>query len=66
MYRPQHRPKLEVVHLIDEHLALVTSAWSRVGHNAGYIRVDWGPEFTTQHNASYADIAGPALAVNAG
>jgi len=71
MYTPQRRPNLEVVHLMDERLVLVTSAagYAEDGGDyihVDYIHVDWGPEFYAQYNAHFPDFVGPALSVNIG
>lgn len=66
MYTPQRRPNLEVIHLTDERLVLVTSSASHVADHADYIHVDWGPEFNAQFNVHFPDFAGPALSVNIG
>lgn len=65
MYTPQSRPGLSVDHLLDETLVLV-AAGPGPAHGAGYIHVDWGPEFTARHAAAFADHAGPALSANVG
>lgn len=66
MYTPQRRPNLEVMHLMDERLVLVSSEGKSEEKEAGYIHVDYGPEFSAQYSARYPDFAGPALAVNVG
>jgi DNA-binding transcriptional LysR family regulator len=66
MYTPQRRPNLEVLHLMDERLVLVTSAADLADDGGDYIHVDWGPEFYAQYNAHFPDFAGPALSVNIG
>lgn len=65
MYTPQRRPTLEMTHLLDERLVLVSSP-GELPPEAAYIQVDWGPEFDAQHSASYPDFIRPALAVNIG
>lgn len=74
MYTPQRRPNLQLTALMDERLVLVqavgpgastgSAAAGRVP--AGYVYVDWGPEFYAQHSASYPDMPGPSLSVNVG
>lgn len=67
MYTPQARPGLNVEHLLDEQLVLVTSgADGGPGLGSGYVHVDWGPEFTARHAASFADFTGPAVSANIG
>ncbi|QIE55084.1 LysR family transcriptional regulator [Pikeienuella piscinae] len=65
MYTPQRRPNLELTHLLDEHLVLVSAAGAPP-LDTGYIHVDWGPEFYTQHGAMHPALGGPALTVNIG
>lgn len=67
MYTPQSRPGLSVEALMDEDLVLVSTEG---GHSnqpgAGYVYIDWGPEFRAQHNASFPEFAGPELSTNVG
>lgn len=64
MYTPQRRPNLDIQHLLDERLVLVTTAPS--GARANYLHVDWGPEFFAQFAATYPEAVGPPLTVNVG
>lgn len=66
MYTPQRRPNLELTALTDERLVLVESAAAAAGPEAGYVHVDWGPEFYARHSASFPELASPALTVNVG
>ena len=67
LYTPQHRPGLEVEHLIDEKLVLVTTHPdpSRV-IDTDYVYVDWGPEFAVHHSLSFPDLNDPGLFVGLG
>lgn len=66
MYTPASRPGLVVERLFDETLLLVTHDLSRDWFDAGYIHVDWGPEFHAQFSLHYPDVAPPALTANIG
>ena len=66
MYAPQHRPGLEVALLIEEELVLVTTdltKYKTTDHN--YIHVEWGPDFSLHHAASYPDSM-PSIVANLG
>jgi LysR family transcriptional regulator, flagellar master operon regulator len=67
MYVPQSRPGLKIEPLFEERLVLVSA--NGTGHSkpgAGYVYVDWGPEFYAQHSVSFPDFIGPALSANIG
>jgi DNA-binding transcriptional LysR family regulator len=67
MYTPQSRPGLKVEQLFEEKLILVsTSARARPEPQAGYVYVDWGPEFQARHSACFPNYSGPALTANVG
>lgn len=66
MYTPQHNPGLQIEHLFDETLVLLTSDPSRPWPNDDYIYVDWGPGFYAQHSNSYPSLERPAQLVNIG
>jgi len=67
MYTPQSRPGLVVEKLFVERLVLVSSrARSRPQPQAGYVYVDWGPEFYARHSACFPDYAGASLSANIG
>jgi DNA-binding transcriptional LysR family regulator len=67
MYTPQSRPGLQVEHLFEEKLVLVSTDPSGAPEpEAGYVLVDWGPEFYIRHSASFPNFAGPALTANIG
>jgi DNA-binding transcriptional LysR family regulator len=67
MYTPESRPGLKVELLYEERLVLVSTD-PRQGDQpgAGYVYVDWGPEFYARHSASFPDFFGTALTVNIG
>lgn len=67
MYTPQSRPGLKVEPLLEERLVLVsTSPAGRPEPEAGYVYIDWGPEFYARHGASFPDFIGPGLSANIG
>jgi DNA-binding transcriptional LysR family regulator len=54
MYAPQHRPGLKVDLLLEEKLVLVTTRPSApISDEAGYVHVDWGPDFALHHAVSF-------------
>ncbi|MGZ4958095.1 MAG: LysR family transcriptional regulator [Methylomonas sp.] len=66
MYTPQHSPSLQVEHLFDETLVLLTTDPEKPWPNDDYIYVDWGPGFYAQHSNSYPSLERPAQVVNIG
>lgn len=66
MYTPVTRPGLMVERLFDESLLLVTDNLKHDWFDAGYIHIDWGPEFHAQFSGHYPDIAAPTLTANIG
>ncbi len=66
MYTPQHTAGLQIEHLFDETLVLLTSDPARPWPNDDYIYVDWGPGFYAQHSNSYPNLERPAQVVNIG
>ena len=66
MYTPQHNPGLQIEHLFDETLVLMTTDPDKPWPNEDYIYVDWGPAFYAQHSRSYPDLERPPQVVNIG
>lgn len=66
MYTPQHTPGVQIEHLFDETLVLLTTDPVKPWPDQDYIYVDWGPAFYAQHNMSYPDLERPAQVVNIG
>jgi DNA-binding transcriptional LysR family regulator len=67
MYTPESRPGLKVELLFEEKLVLAsTDPASSAEPGAGYVYVDWGPEFFATHNLAFPDFAGAALSANVG
>ena len=67
MYAPPHRPGLRIELLMEEKLVLVTTAGRRQPHRSSdYVFVDWGPEFTAQHNLAFPEWSNPGTFVGLG
>ena len=66
MYTPQHSPGLQVEHLFDETLVLLTTDPEKPWPDENYIYIDWGPEFYAQHTNSYPELERPAQVANIG
>ena len=66
MYTPQHSPGLQVEHLFDETLMLLTTDPAKPWPDQDYIYVDWGPAFHAQHTNSYPELERPAQVSNIG
>jgi DNA-binding transcriptional LysR family regulator len=66
MYTPHHSPGLQIEHLFDETLTLLTTDPDRPWPNDDYIYVDWGPAFYALHNSHYPDLESPGQVVNIG
>jgi DNA-binding transcriptional LysR family regulator len=66
MYTPTSRPGLVAEQLFDETLLLVTSDLARGWPDAGYIHIDWEPEFHAQFSEHYPDVSTPTLVANIG
>ncbi|NIR32742.1 MAG: LysR family transcriptional regulator [Gammaproteobacteria bacterium] len=64
MYTPESRPGLTVEFLLEEQLVMVsTDAATTDKPSAGYVYVDWGPEFHAKHSMNFPDFGTPALIV---
>ena len=66
MYTPQHSPALQVEHLFDETLLLLTTDPERPWPNDDYIYVDWAPGFYAQHSNAFPNLERSAQVVNIG
>lgn len=67
MYTPQSRPGLTIEELLRQRLVLVASSPdSAAPRDAGYVFVDWGPEFLAGYSHAYPDLETPALSVSHG
>ncbi len=67
MYTPENRPGLTVRPLHQETLVYVTTDPASPDlPGPGYVYVDWGPEFHSQHSATFPEYPGAGLRVNVG
>ena len=69
MYAPQSRPSLKVERLFDEQLVYATtSATPKHGPlpEDGYVFVDWGPDFYTQHSIIFPEFTGARVSASVG
>ena len=66
MYTPQHSPGVQVEHLFDETLLLLTTHPEKPWPDENYVYVDWGPAFYAQHSNSFPDLERPAQIANIG
>ena len=67
MYTPQARPGLTIELLMEERLVMVSTRTAPAREpDEGYVYVDWGTEFYTQHLRAFPNFAGGALSVNVG
>jgi DNA-binding transcriptional LysR family regulator len=66
MYTPRHSSGLQIEHLFDETLVLVTSDPQRTQLDDSYVYVNWGPTFYAQHQKAYPDLERPAQMANIG
>jgi LysR family transcriptional regulator, flagellar master operon regulator len=66
MYTPRHSSGLQIEHLFDETLVLVTSDPQRTRLDDSYVYVNWGPTFYAQHQKAYPDLERPAQMANIG
>lgn len=66
MYTPRYGSGLYVEHLFDETVVLISNDCRYEGPDDGYVFVDWGPSFHSQHIAVYPDLERPAQRANIG
>jgi DNA-binding transcriptional LysR family regulator len=67
VYAPHQRPGLRIELLIEEKLVLVTTDPASASLDpARYVYVDWGPEFSKQHNLAFPELAGVGVSANLG
>jgi DNA-binding transcriptional LysR family regulator len=66
VYAPRQKPGLKIELLIEEKLVLVTTGRVRDQRTADYVFVDWGPEFTAQHNIAFPELANAGTFVGLG
>jgi DNA-binding transcriptional LysR family regulator len=67
LYTPRSRPGVEMARVIEEDLIAVTSSHEspRVASD-DYVFVDWGPDFTAQHDAAFPALKDASLCVGLG
>src|SRR4029450_4847544 len=66
MYAPQHPSGLQIAPLTEEQLVLVTTQrCAGLSDDAGYVHVDWGPEFALHHAMNFSEEP-PALFIDLG
>ncbi|MBT7933746.1 MAG: LysR family transcriptional regulator [Thiotrichales bacterium] len=63
VYEPIHHPSITIDKLMDEKLVLVSTEPRSIesGQVEGYVFVDWGYGFTTQHNLAFPDAHNPKI-----
>ena len=67
VYRANQRPGLLVEHVFEEELVLVASPDNAAKQpGAGYVFVNWGPEFAADHAETYPDQLNAALHLDLG
>jgi DNA-binding transcriptional LysR family regulator len=66
MYAPRYQSGLKVELIVEEKLVLVTTAGDESAAEADYIYVDWGPEFSAQHDVRFPQRSEPGLFVGLG
>lgn len=67
VYAPRNLPGLKIEQLFDERLVMVTTNVDQpLSDDAGYVYVDWGPDFAEQHGMIFPSRANPGLTVSLG
>lgn len=67
LYTPQQRPGVETSLVVEEELiAVSTSPKVRTLATQDYVFVDWGPDFTAQHEAHFPGVRDAGLCVGLG
>lgn len=66
LYNPPQRPGLVSELLVEEKLIMVTSAADGVLDPRQYVYVDWGPSFAANHQAAFAELSNPPVAISLG
>lgn len=67
MYAPQNRSRLVVETLLtDKLIYLSTDPKAKPGQDAGYVMIDWGPEFFVDYAAAFPGMDAPLVSVNHG
>jgi DNA-binding transcriptional LysR family regulator len=67
VYAPRALPGLKIDQLLDEKLVMVTTNVDEpVVDDTGYVYVDWGPEFETQHGTAFPKLTNANILVGLG
>lgn len=67
LYSPLRRAKLRTRMVLQEELVCVSTEQNCLGPTvANYIYVDWGPDFTNQHERMFPELSRAALAIGLG
>ncbi|MGE8317185.1 MAG: LysR family transcriptional regulator [Comamonas sp.] len=66
LYNPPQRAGLVCELLLEEKLVLVSSEPGGRLDAQRYVYVDWGPSFAVNHQAAFADLANPPVAISLG
>ena len=66
MYRPQNFAGLIIEKLFEERLILVSTERGRRRMDAGYVYVDWGPEFAAYHATRFPGLTNAGVFVGLG
>lgn len=67
MYTPHHRPGIEIAPLLEEELVAVSSYPGRSDLTTDdYVFVDWGPDFSAQHDEAFPGLRDAGLTVGLG
>ena len=69
MYTPHQRPGIEIAPMLEEELIAVTTLPSPSAASMAvdsYVFVDWGPDFTAQHDAAFPGLKDAGLHVGLG
>lgn len=66
VYVPEPRSGVDMETLFEDHLVQVTAPSPRGGPGAGYVQVDWGPQFLAWHARAFPEFTEAAVAVSIG
>ena len=66
VYAPQRRPGLKIELLMEEKLVLVTTSRTRSRQAPGYVYVDWGRDFASQHHLAFPEFSNAPVSVGLG
>jgi DNA-binding transcriptional LysR family regulator len=66
MHNPPQQKDLVVELLCEEKLVMVTTSRDGKLNRDGYVYVDWGPAFASNHSAAFAEPLNPFISINLG